>query len=90
MADNFLVCPSCGKRIKDYAIAKALRNGVGFVEELGRDVGPSLGYVVGKMTGLFGGGTVGKKIMKKAVGNHGDPLVSRTVYCPYCKKKFQA
>ena len=51
MAD-YLICPHCGKKIQDYAFAKALREGVGFVEELGRDVGPALGFWVGKMTGI--------------------------------------
>ena len=89
MAD-YLRCPHCGKLIKDYTIAKVLRDSVGFVEELGRDVGPLLGTFVGKMTGIRGGSYAGKSLMKKVLGKHGDPLVSKTVYCPYCKRKFQA
>ena len=89
MAD-YLICPHCGKKIQDYAFAKALREGVGFVEELGRDVGPALVFWAGNMTGIRGGGTAGKKFMKAVVGKHGDPLVSKTIICPHCKKKFQA
>lgn len=87
---EYIRCPHCGKTFKDYAVAKILRDSVGFIEELGRDIGPILGSYLGRSTGLFGGGYIGKKIMKKAVGNHGDPLLSKTIYCPYCKGKFQS
>lgn len=88
--DRCLICPHCGRRMKDYAIAKALRESVGFIEEMGREVGPTLGSIVGRMTGIRGSGAVGKSIMKNILGQPDDPLVSKTVRCPHCKKNFQA
>lgn len=73
--------------MKDYALAKALRDGVGAVEKVGNSISPFLFRYVGKSTGV--------KFLDDAFGAFGDKLaskkelVSHTIICNKCHKKFQ-
>lgn len=85
--EKYIICPHCGNRMKDYAIAKALRDGVGAIEKAGNAISPILYRAVGKNTGV--------PFLSKALGKFGDKLankkelVSHTIVCDRCHKKFQ-
>ncbi len=86
--EKYIVCPHCGNRMKDYALAKALRDGVGMVEKIGNSLSPYLYRYVGKSSGV--------KFFDDMLGKAGDKLaarkelVSHTIICDKCKRKFQA
>ena len=86
METKYLVCPHCGNRMKDYAVAKALRDSVGAIEKAGNAISPILFRVIGKNTGVPG--------LSKAFGKFGDKLAKKellchTIICDRCHKKFQ-